>query len=1812
MSVWEETLKDIGITGNQARVYATCVGLGAKTASELAIYTGLTIPEVEQELEKLQLMGVIKKIPGRINFYIALTPRIALTGMVAESLKNRLEGLKNSIMERAGKAIESLTQNVVLFKERLDKSLSTYLKEVKASSAQLVGQLLASTRESLEGFQSEVNQLSQSIEQYLEQMLSDHEKDSRETIRSLVESANEAVRLFRSDIQQVKETSESVLRDFIEQTRVSIGEFQEKLEAAVNDAINTFESRTGDVSGRATSEVTALFTDFEYAFDQTLKEVREISLQPLTTINENAISVSKTAMSGVVEFAEGLGPLTETQITNTQSFTNMLLADIRANLETSRTKLLGLTKQFEETVNSQATRLRDLILEESRAVSSTLREYISSYQSEILRVIETFRDQTVESLVTLEGTLGALGRRVQDIISTTSGCIAEQKDLFEQTEVGVSQQLQAMGESLGESLRLAGENISNSINMLVDASRFLDESLSRIEIEQGQIIESALTEIFEGYSAMVKSEVESCVKEQITSLNNLQNAFKEVIQSSLYNLNQVLESQEKVFRDFEGLARQALDSVDSEAAESAKNAVRETAQEFATLLSELQRSVLQEFENTRNRISQKLGEFAENLKTSVSSMREDYQAAIGQTLGSILEEFENHGRRITESFNRSKADMEERLRTTSQQVATSLEKSREELKSSIGEVRLNLERQAKEWEESVFARKTLDSDALREKMESMERFIDEQENTLKAFLEEESRRVESELEARATEIEEEGNALRRRIQSRKESFLEASENSIEALLVRISEANSGLVNSLSESLERRTQLTKKHLDDFVSDFDSESASLKNSLTVNFTDSVALQRTKMTGFEETLATHLSRVVDILQFIEEKGGDKKKFSLGTDETEELMERVTSSKNEIMRLRDELRMSVNELNENLAMVSTNILDELDRSLTYLSESFGKKTQKTIQSLLDDDAKTREEVRQAVEGSFQNTISPQIVAFRERNENALNELQAEIDTQIDKQLKSVEELFSDAADHLKSSRESCVSVFGAIKCGVKEQLEGSSEVVQRVLIENYETARRISEEAQEQLGSLFERIQEVLDSTHRVVSESANTVTEANLNSLQELATTLSEATSLENTREKLDRIESGQQSELNQTVASFSTQLDELISSLESGNDELVGSVKKFILEKVSGTIEQTRITLEELENRTKKVAELYRELNKSIENGIGRILEEQESFGEQTRAALGSFLEETVQQLNEEKANAESLVSALETNLESILQRERQTILSKSAEVVQRIGQEREKAVGEATQQLNQVAQNLNEVLASAKAQLESQIQGSVSRFRSSIEQLSERTKSSLEESLGNLTQAMENTNEDTRRIITQTRETVNNLLASRDEIQKISQESLAVVESYAEQVTTQASTLGGQVLHQVSEEKTVLEDNLESEINESVTQTSQRLESFLTDLKESLNGYVEKVAKLVEMAEKEVYPKIDQEFEALRKQLTEQKEKLGDTLVKKRDEIREKQEKLQKGVEEVISTLRQELPSYVEKIKYDLLSTLDRHSRESRDSAEVKLESLAGITDKPFANLESKLLDFDRELGLSFEKRHSELKSKTYETLGSLRDDHTAFGEALNSMYSEAEQALSQKIDETVSNHLKEISKTITMTKINIEENERNATLVLNTFTEDIPEKIGEIITSTDDALKLITRIMKLSEEIEPKPFEDTERIVGREQVLNLLRTFIRNTKSTITILTPRIEDVPTEDLARIPRRRVTIITDAEGKAPPMPTPNIQVKHYSGNVYAFNRDSEEMILAVATPEPLGIYTTNMELIKLLNIILQDVSARAKRV
>ncbi|MEM3562849.1 MAG: helix-turn-helix domain-containing protein [Candidatus Jordarchaeaceae archaeon] len=1812
MSVWEDTLKDIGITGVQAKVYATCVGLGAKTASELAVYTNLTIPEVTRELEKLESMGVIKKIPGKIDFYIALTPRIALTGMVAETLQSKLENLKKNMVERAKSAIEHLSQNVLFLKTHLDERLSSYLKEVKDSGSQLLGQLLSSTKESLDNFQAEANQQSQSIGELLTQMLEHHEKDSREVIRTLVGRAKEAVDMFRSDIERVKETSESVLKDFIEHTRISISEFQEKLETAVNDTLKAIETRTGDVSARTNSELTTLFSDIDYTLDQSLKGVREIKLQSLNTINENTLKIAKTVMSGVSEFVEELKPLTETQLSKVRDVNAALLGDIEKSLDLNQKKLVSFMGEAEEKVKVQTTKLRDLILEESKTVSSKIKEFINNFQMEASRIVEKYKDETTESLNTLARSFEVLGQRMQDITSTLNEYEGEQGAHFEQAVSQISKQWEQMADSLSDGLLTLGEKIQNSINMVREASQNLKESLMKAVEEQGAIIEKSTTDIFEGYSAMVMSEVESCIKEQAAVLNELQDTFKGVVQSSLDSFNRVLDAQENSLIGFDNWSKQALDSVTSQTNDAVKNLVKDAAQEFEGTLNGLQKNLVQEFGKHSDQMLQRFCGLAKSVGDRITVLRDNYLVEIDETLKQAIEGLENKVNYIMGSFNKTRTSVEEKINMQSQQVASTLGTNREELKKSLEQLKENLEKKAKEWEEALFTKKTIDSDKVKEGLEKIWELLGEQGKLLKSSLKEGFQKVEGELKKKWEEVDGRTKSLKQSVKERKDSASKDLRASVENILKRISEADKSLVGKIGEYLEKRTQLTRKQLEDFVANFASESESLKKNLSVNFTDSVAVQKSKMTSFEETFTTAISKMIDILQYIEDKSGDKKKFSLGKEETEELMNRIAASKKEIMGLKGELRSSVNDVNQNINMVSTNILDELDRSLTYIRESLGKSTEKTIRLFLDQDAKTRGEIDQAVKVTYEDVVNSEMINLKNINESSLSESFLEVDKQVDGYLQEIKEIIKDVLSQMRNHGDSCLTAFESVKSGISKQLEETSEVLQKAMIENYETATAISSDVQEQLGNLFGQVEVVLEKSYKLVSDSAGIVTEANLNSLQELSSILTHATNLEEIREKLNTLNSNHRAKLSEAADSFSKQLEELTTSMVTESSELVKRTEKYATEEVSGKDEQIKTLLGDFESKIGKIVETYMALHESVKNEINKILEEQHSFKEQTGMVLNKFSEETIRNLSEKSKNVLSLQSQLERGIGDAMKKGRENILKQCSNLSQRMSQQGEKMLSEATQQLSQISQNLSELLTLTRAQSTALIENTVGQFKDTVESLSETLKSSLKETIEGLQKTLENTNTEAQKIFTQTKQTVSSLLASREEIQKVSTESIEDLEIFADKIASEAPALGSQIIQEISGERSALERNLETQIKESIGATEQRLEELHSDLKEGLNGYVEKAVKLVGLKGKDVSSGIEQEFQVLRKQLTEHKEKLEENLVKTRNEIREKQDKVLKGAKEVTSAIVQELPSYVEKMKYDLLSTLDKHSRESREAVETELESIAGITDKPFASLQTKILDFERDLGLLFEKRHSDLKSKTYETIESVKDSYTSLGEALNSVYSTMEQSLNQKFQEATSNYLKEISKTITLTKINIEENERDSTLALNSFAEEIPEKIDEAIKNTQDTLKLITRIMKLAEEIEPKPFEDTERVVGREQILNLLKTFIRNTKSTITILTPTLEDIPLSELSQIPRQRVILVSDVEGKAIPISSPNIQVKHYSGNVYAFNRDSEEMILAVAAPEPLGIYTTNMELIKLLNLILQDVSARAKKI
>lgn len=93
-----QTLKDIGLTANEATVYLTLINIGANAASTIAKQSNLNRSTCYTILEKLLSKGFIQEnVNNKISYYVAVEPKYILG-----QLKNKQQDLEGKIQNLNG------------------------------------------------------------------------------------------------------------------------------------------------------------------------------------------------------------------------------------------------------------------------------------------------------------------------------------------------------------------------------------------------------------------------------------------------------------------------------------------------------------------------------------------------------------------------------------------------------------------------------------------------------------------------------------------------------------------------------------------------------------------------------------------------------------------------------------------------------------------------------------------------------------------------------------------------------------------------------------------------------------------------------------------------------------------------------------------------------------------------------------------------------------------------------------------------------------------------------------------------------------------------------------------------------------------------------------------------------------------------------------------------------------------------------------------------------------------------------------------------------------------------------------------------------------------------------------------------------------------------------------------------------------------------------------------------------------------------------------------------------------------------------
>ncbi|MFW9780502.1 MAG: helix-turn-helix domain-containing protein [Candidatus Heimdallarchaeota archaeon] len=200
----KEVVELLGLTEDQTKIYFSVLSLGAATLGQISLLSGLDYLKTQEALEVLVGSSLVRRIPGKVGRYIALSPflkafLLAYDPITLLSIRKESAAVfktqVNQITEHMTKEIEVGGQNT----DQLQKDFLTGLEPVLSN----FGSIIDSTRGLLNSTEQHIRASAKKLQLTSNQLAFRSQKFTDELKKANIEKVNQIPELFNPFIPKV-------------------------------------------------------------------------------------------------------------------------------------------------------------------------------------------------------------------------------------------------------------------------------------------------------------------------------------------------------------------------------------------------------------------------------------------------------------------------------------------------------------------------------------------------------------------------------------------------------------------------------------------------------------------------------------------------------------------------------------------------------------------------------------------------------------------------------------------------------------------------------------------------------------------------------------------------------------------------------------------------------------------------------------------------------------------------------------------------------------------------------------------------------------------------------------------------------------------------------------------------------------------------------------------------------------------------------------------------------------------------------------------------------------------------------------------------------------------------------------------------------------------------------------------------------------------------------------------------------------------------------------------------------------------------
>jgi hypothetical protein len=602
----------LGLTEAEAKAIVPIYLGGNMTAGGVALLTGEKLATVQKTLGRLVNKGLIKQIDGLVPVYRALSPSLALSGTLGESL-NEVRSLtgesEKAFSERISEtdsAVESMIDSQTKSLEDLRSALTEYESHVLKLVTEQVDAVATTSNRTMTGFSDEIELAMNGLDTLLDERIGTKMLE----LQTEIDKAQVAM---QKDLKAQIREFDKWLKTERKGTIGSVGDFESKASVLVDsakEAVSNALTKSSELIQSLAREISGMLTSMaSNASDNGIAVINGVSTEISQLLNHLDGELGQAYLTG----QESLKEVIVQARTISAEYSEFAKARIGAAVEIADS-VSGVVDDWKNEVSGFMEVASQSVISQLNQVASTDTSYLELMKNSLTSHIEKLNSSLIDEYKALSSLATALGSDSENILTETRSMML---DLL-QTQNDVEQKdCDAAVEKFHMELeKWIGDTVTSIDKTLKNTSKEVSTSLDTETSE--------LNSISEAMNSRLKSAFNSIIKSTATKNENL------------------LTSVKKTAHDFEANIGTSLDEIISSFTAATEKQVRESKELYDGLRERLDNRMAQSISTISSQ--------SDRVQKDISSSIVEQTNRIDQHTLGIKEEFHNRLEDITTQF----------------------------------------------------------------------------------------------------------------------------------------------------------------------------------------------------------------------------------------------------------------------------------------------------------------------------------------------------------------------------------------------------------------------------------------------------------------------------------------------------------------------------------------------------------------------------------------------------------------------------------------------------------------------------------------------------------------------------------------------------------------------------------------------------------------------------------------------------------------------------------------------------------------------------------------------------------------------------------------------------------------------------------------------------------------------------------------------------------------------------------------------------------------------------------------------------------